>query len=86
MADFTRLIQLLVAAATQGGANFVATMDKLVGANPEVKDEWAALRPIFVRLQDTGELTTIITAALIGAFGAIIAGKGTIGGSHAHHG
>lgn len=86
MADFSRLIALLVQAATSGGSNFVATVDKLVAGKPELQSEWDTIRPVFVRLQDSGELSTIITAALIGTFAAIIAGKGTIGGSHAHHG
>lgn len=86
MADFTRLIALLVQAATSGGGKFVETADKLVAGQPELKDEWEAIRPIFLRLQNSGELQTIISAAIMGALAALIAGKGTIGPSHGHHG
>ena len=86
MADLTRLIELLVSAALTGGGNVVAIVDKAVAGQPELQDEWAALRPVFVRLENSGELRTIITGALMATIAAIIAGKGTIGGSHGHHG
>jgi hypothetical protein len=87
MADLTRLIGLLVQAATQGGSKFVAYVDKAVAGTPELKDEWDAIRPVFVALQDSGALTATITGALAGAFAAIIAGKGSIGHpGQGHHG
>jgi hypothetical protein len=87
MADLTRLIDLLVQAAIKGGSKFVEYVDAAILKVPELADDWANLRPVFLALQESGALTATITGALAGAIAAIIAGKGSIGKpGQGHHG
>lgn len=83
MADLTKLVEVLLQALPALARDFVAEVDRLVALRPELADEWAAVRPVFVQLQDAGALKVVLESAIAGALAAIITGKGTIGkGSH----